>query len=379
MKKKLLMVVSFFLAFSFFPVSLLQHEHEGSIRLGQTKAESFTPVTTGVKNETNQENKELATRLDTYVKKQLAMDNFHGTVLVASGDTILLKRGYGYADGKKKIPNAPNQKFAIGSLTKAFTAMAILQLHEQHLLDINQPIERFFPDYPFAKEVTIHHLLTHSSGLPRNRGSKEYEELTLLYPPGTGQNYSNEGYILLGKIIEQVSGMSYGDYITTHIFKPLHMDDSGFDLSRRRVLNKASGHKKIQGVWVALGMDYGSRFSSGGLYSTVEDLYKWDRALYTGKLVSEPLRKRMFTPQMKEYGYGWHIQKEADRIIAEHGGYVLGYSAEIVRDMTSKSVVILLSNHGDTGMKEMAETMLEMVEEAKQTSPEKGAEKKPIL
>ncbi|MCP1357273.1 serine hydrolase domain-containing protein [Aneurinibacillus migulanus] len=379
MKKKFFVLASFFLAFSFFPVSLLQHEQKSSIRLGETKAESFTPVTTGVKNENSLENKQLATDVDLYLQKQLALDKFHGTVLVAKGNTILLKKGYGYAYEKEKLPNEPSQKFAIASLTKAFTAMSILQLHERHALNINESIERFFPTYPFAKDVTIHDLLTHSSGLPMNRGTLAYEDLTLLYPPGTNQNYSNEGYILLGHIIEQASGMSYEDYLNTHIFAPLHMKDTGVNINQRKVLNRARGHKDIQGMWVALGMDYSTRFSSGSLYSTVEDLYKWDRALYTDKLVSEPLRQSMFTPQMKAYGYGWHLEEKDGRKLAEHNGYVLGFSAEIIRDMSSKSVIILLSNHGDAELKDIANTLLDIIQPVENSENKQKIEKKAVL
>ncbi|MED0673077.1 serine hydrolase [Aneurinibacillus aneurinilyticus] len=379
MKKKVFVLAGFFLAFLFFPVFLPQHEQKSSIRLGEPKAESFTPVTTGVKNETSLENKKLATDVDVYLQKQLALDKFHGTVLIAKGDTILLKKGYGYAYEEEKAPNEPDQKFAIASLTKAFTAMAILQLHEQHRLNINESIERFFPTYPFAKEVTIHDLLTHSSGLPMNRGSHAYENLTLLYPPGTNQNYSNEGYILLGHIIEQVSGMSYENYLNTHIFTPLDMKDTGVNINQSKVLNRARGHKNIHGRWVALGMDYSTRFSSGSLYSTVEDLYKWDRALYTDRLVSEPLRRSMFTPQMKAYGYGWHLEEKNGRKLAEHNGYVLGFSAEIVRDMSSKSVIILLSNHGDTELKDIANALLDIIQPVDSDENEQPIEKKAVL
>ncbi|MBN6185537.1 beta-lactamase family protein [Aneurinibacillus sp. BA2021] len=361
MKKKFVTVVCFFLAFSFLPVSFTQHEHKSTIQLGQTKAESLAPVTTGSKNAAIIQNQELTAQLDRYIEKQLALDTFHGTVLVAKGNTILLEKGYGYAYEKTKEPNQPEQKFAIGSLTKSFTAMAILQLHQKGALNIYEPIDRYFPSYPFAKQVTIHHLLTHSSGLPMNKGDRKYEELTLMYPPGTKQNYCNEGYILMGRIIEQASGLSYDEYITTHIFRPLHMNDSGFNLSQRFIQNKARGHKKMHGSWVALGMNYGTRFSSGGLYSTVEDLYKWDRALYTDTLLRRPLREKMLTPQMKQYGYGWHIEERRGHKLTEHGGYALGFSAEIIRDTTSQDVVILLSNHSDKGMKEMGVTLLDML------------------
>ncbi|MFT9846174.1 serine hydrolase domain-containing protein [Aneurinibacillus sp. REN35] len=379
MKKKFLTVVCFFLTFSFLPVSFTQHEHKSTIHLGQTKAESLAPITTGIKNAATAENKQLTARLDRYIEKQLALDTFHGTVLIAKGDTILLKKGYGYAYQKTKEPNRPEHKFAMGSLTKSFTAMAILQLHEKGALNIYEPINRFFPTYPFAKRVTIHHLLTHSSGLPMNKGDKKYEELTLMYPPGTKQNYSNEGYILMGRIIEQASGLAYDAYITSHIFGPLHMDASGFNLSQRSVLDRARGHKKVHGNWVALGMNYGTRFSSGGLYSTVEDLYKWDRALYTDTLLARSLRDKMLTQQMKQYGYGWHIEERHGRKLAGHGGYVLGFSAEIVRDTTSKNVVILLSNHSDIGLKDMGLTLLDMLEEPTNPNGKSNAKKKPLV
>jgi CubicO group peptidase (beta-lactamase class C family) len=153
------------------------------------------------------------------------------------------------------------------------------------------------------------------------------------------------------------------------------MNNSGVNLSRRDVKNKANGHKNIQGKWIALGMDYSTRGGSGSMYSTVEDLYKWDRALYTNKLISEPLRQKIFTPQMKNYGYGWHIEKTAHRKLVGHGGYVLGFSSEILRDTSSKNVVILLSNHGDEGLDKMAEALLSIIEQSGNHLNEQTAKK----
>jgi CubicO group peptidase (beta-lactamase class C family) len=292
--------------------------------------------------------------------------HFMGSVLVAKGNKILLSKGYGMADIEWNVPNTPDAKFRLGSITKQFTATAILQLAERHKLSVQDLACSYFVGCPAAwKKITIRELLSHTSGIHSYTDDKDFPtpafirvpktptEIVLLskdkpldFAPGTKWRYDNTGYILLGAIIEKASGEKYADYLKKHIFDPLGMSDTGYDVTAMVLHHRASGYQPCgQSLCNADFIDMSLPYAAGSLYSTVQDLYKWDRALYTDKVLSKGSRERMFTPVMENYGYGWMLGPMANHKQIGHGGGIFGFTTYIARFPNDDAVVIVLSNN----------------------------------
>jgi CubicO group peptidase (beta-lactamase class C family) len=311
----------------------------------------------------------LADRLTQYMKTE--QPNFSGAILVAQKGEIILSQGYGLANQEWDIPNTPQTKFAIGSMTKAFTAMAIMILRERGKLSVKDSICDYLSDCPANwKSITLHHLLTHTSGI-RNYTDlysqlinkvnicREYKpeeviaffkDLPLDFKPGSSWKYSNSGYFLLGVVIEKVSGESYETFIQKNILQPLGMSETGYDRASTVVKNRASGYSWNGRVLNANCEDVSIKYAAGGLYSTVGDLYKWDQALYTNQLVSKNTLKKIFTSTVSmqsggdKYSYGWIISKRFDRLVIEHSGGLFGFATQIARYPDDQVTIIVLSN-----------------------------------
>jgi D-alanyl-D-alanine carboxypeptidase len=327
----------------------------------------YLPVCLGQTGEND-----LTARLDQAASTFQKNRNFIGTVLVAKGGNILFEKGYGMADIEWSIPNSPAAKFRLGSITKQFTATAILQLAEQHKLSLQDPACKYFDACPDAwKKITIHQLLSHTSGIPSYTDDKDFSkppflrvpktpgEVLLLskdkpleFEPGTKWKYDNSGYTFLGVILEKASGEKYADYLNTHIFQPLSMSDSGYDQTAVVLPHRASGYQPCgKSLCNSDYIDMSLPYSAGSLYSTVDDLYKWDRALNTDKLLTKASRDLMFTPVIHDYGYGWMLGRMANHKQIGHGGGIPGFSTYIARFPEDDATVIVLSNNaaGDPG------------------------------
>lgn len=204
----------------------------------------------------NSEGESLEAKVDAYLKPYLDMNCFSGAVLIAKGDRVLLSKGYGMANYDLDAPNTPKTKFKIGSITKTFTVLAIVQLAERRLLSPADKLAKYIPDYPNGDKITIDHLINHRAGIPNIENDDElavkgyssteeiiklFKNLPLDFQPGERSTYSNSGYVLLAHIIEKVSGKRYEDYLDEHVFKPAGMNDTGHDRHERVVRNKASG------------------------------------------------------------------------------------------------------------------------------------------
>jgi CubicO group peptidase (beta-lactamase class C family) len=213
------------------------------------------------------------------------------SVIVIHHGKILLNQGYGLANIEKNQPNTPLTIFRLGSITKQFTAMAILQLYDKQMLQIDDYVEKYFPGTLNGNKITIKNLLTHTSGITESLDKE------LAFTPGAQISYSNAGYNLLGKIIEKVSGMSYEKYLQENIFKPLGMNNTGYEHPDIKVRNCATGYIiSDNGSYTDIGeSDVSDAFSAGALYSTAEDMYKWDQALYTEKLVKTSTLNQAFS------------------------------------------------------------------------------------
>jgi CubicO group peptidase (beta-lactamase class C family) len=298
-----------------------------------------------------------------------------GSVLLAKDGRVILSRGYDLANIELAVPNKPKTKFRLGSITKQFTATAILQLQEQGKLRVTDPISKYIPDTPPAwSNVTIHHLLTHTSGIhsytdkdyPNHMREpvgtpldfiKRFRNFPLDFDPGTKFAYDNSGFFLLGVIIEQVSGEKYENYLRKNILEPLQMADTGYDWPSTILKDRASGYSKDRaGKRVnAAYLDMGQPYAAGSLYSTVLDLYKWDRALYTTKVLSAKSIEAAFTPNEFDwgpgikYGYGWGVSQVHGHKAVGHGGGINGFSTVIWRAIEEDAVSIVLSNRDDAG------------------------------
>ncbi|HEY2493503.1 MAG TPA: serine hydrolase domain-containing protein, partial [Paenibacillus sp.] len=283
------------------------------------------------------------------IDKYLIDHAYSGIALVAQDGNVLLKKGYGNA-GKGKL-NRPDMKSRIASITKSFTATAIMNLVEQKKINLEDPLSLYIPDFPRGDEITLHMLLSHTSGIPANftreegmmmdQTLAEIKAKKLDFEPGTSFKYSNGGYVLLASIIEQVSGMTYGDYLQQTVFNPLEMEETGVASPK---LNVIQGYVQKENQWTEASY-YVSQSGTGTLYSTVDDLLKWDRALYTDEILSQSSLNQMFTPySARNYGYGWMIKETNAGTTVFHNGSGTGYSTGISRDLKSGTVVILLGN-----------------------------------
>jgi CubicO group peptidase (beta-lactamase class C family) len=314
----------------------------------------------------------MGARLDTFLSGLAQSGNLRGSVLVARGDTVLLSRGYGVADEASGAPNSATTRFRIGSITKQFTAMAILILQEQGKLRVEGSVCSYLSDCPDAwRPVTLRHLLTHTSGVPDYTNFPDFpsligapatldqliariRSLPLEFTPGARWSYSNSGYILLGAVIERVSGQSYSAFLQDHIFGPLGMGDTGYDVNSPPSPQHATGYLRAHVQPVYLDM---SEFGpAGALASTVEDLYRWDRALISHRLVSQQTLDAMFAPAIpcpvggcllpsdRGYGYGWFVAAEAGQTLIYHVGRIDGFLTYNGFSRPDDITIVLLSN-----------------------------------
>ncbi|MEP6513789.1 MAG: serine hydrolase [Parafilimonas sp.] len=301
--------------------------------------------------------------LEQYMQAQVNVKSFSGSVLVMKHDKVLLEKGYGMADLEWNVLNTPETKFRIGSITKQFTAACILQLIEQGKLSLEDKLSKFISGYPKSDSVTIRMLLNHTSGIANYTDFPEFEKVGRLslsedsmisffknkpynFSPGTNWAYSNSGYLLLGYILEKLSGQSYNDYLRQHIFDKLGMMNSGVDKLDSVLSMRARGYQRINKKSVNaefISMEW--PFSAGVLYSTVEDLYKWDRALYGTSILTESSKQKMFTPVMRNYGFGMVIDTFENHLRTWHNGGIPGFLTNISRYVNNDVCIIVLSNN----------------------------------
>jgi CubicO group peptidase (beta-lactamase class C family) len=308
----------------------------------------------------------------------LKQDDFSGTILVAHNNKIIETRAYGLSSIEYNVKNNLETKFNIASITKMFTSVATLQLYDRGKLKLDVPIGKYLPNYPsklVRDSVTIHQLLSHTSGLDNFYVSSEdkmknleYKKVsdfvplfvndTLLSKPGTKYNYSASGFVVLGLIIEKVSGKSYYDYIRNSILEPAKMfNTSEFEIDSI-VTNKASGYTSMFGENKVLKKNdyYLTKASPGGFYySTIKDLFNFSKALRNYKLLEKQTTELMFKPKVKGYntfiGYGIDVDKRYNQTILGHSGGWYGIHCELMDFKKDNYTVIILSNIDDGGKK----------------------------
>lgn len=337
----------------------------------------------------------LTGEIDELMEEYLKDGNLNGSILVSQGRNVLYKRGLGYANMEWKIPNEPDTRHSAGSLIDQFTSMLILQLVEAGKISLDGYITDYLDYYrsDTGKLISIYNLLTCTSGIPdytekpgfiENKIHQaeytvknfitDYCSDDLKFEPGTKFTYSNSDYCILGAIIEKVAGKSFGEVLKENILIPLNMTNSGYDDDDYAIVEKHSStyEKTIKGYKRANCWDRNTVYASGSMYSTVEDLFLWDQALYTDKLLSEKYQDIMFKPFINNYACGWsvanaplcdlcnflsnpydfvsHSDDELKNIVttAYHTGNIFGMHIIVLRIIDKKQSIIFMGNTGIT-------------------------------
>ena len=313
---------------------------------------------------------------------------FSGAVLVADRGEIIYQEGFGYANREWNIPNSTDTKFRLASVSKQFCSMLIMQLVQEEKIELDTPITEYLPYYrkDTGDRITIHHLLSHQSGIKDFTASFDYRNTIARtafgkdefiqkhcsgdfeHEPGTIYSYCNAGYCILGRIIEKVTGKTFERNLEERIFEPLAMNESGYERNRYVISNRASGY-----TYGPFGLENANYIemdstpgAAGSIYSTVGDMFRWDRALYTDQLLNQSNRDLMFTPNTdvpevaaaggrskSNYGYGWRIYTRTHPVtkrrtkVINHGGAINGFRAMVSRLTNDDSFVIVLCNQGD--------------------------------
>jgi CubicO group peptidase (beta-lactamase class C family) len=327
---------------------------------------------------------EIAPKADQYLQALTDSGRFSGTVLLARDGKTLFLKGYGFADEKSRQPNSAATRFPIASLTKPFTATLLLQLQKRGALSISDPVCKHLKPCPDAwKDITLRHLLTHTSGIPdytrgpdflskmrTPRSADEviatFRDLPLDFAPGAKYRYSNAGYYVLGAVIEKVSGRRFEAELAESIFKPLGMEATAYGANVRALPRLASGYQpRGTGNETADYVDTSWLFAAGGIHSTVEDLFKFERALSTDVLLPARELADMWSAEHGEYGYGWQLlpatPKTLNRRLVFHAGGIPGFSTDLLRYPDEDVTIIILANLHPVALGEVSRDLAAIV------------------
>ncbi len=301
-------------------------------------------------------------KIDELITAYIQSGKFNGSILVTLHGKILLEKGYGFKNIKENTFNDAHTIFQIASVTKQFTATVILKLVELKKMSLTDKVSKYYPDFPKADSISIENLLTHTSGISDHSKDTSFKiynssdeqkffasmkNRELDFSPGTNWNYSNSGYILLGYIIQKVSGMSYYEAVKKYIFIPLEMKNSAFDFIHLISKDKATGYWSFpenDSAESATLIDSSAPRSAGAIYSTIGDLYKWHEGLQTYKIVSKALLEKAYTPFKNHYGYGWMIDSLFNKRVIHHSGDIWGFKSDITRITEDDVCIVLLNN-----------------------------------
>lgn len=316
-------------------------------------------------------------RMDQVARVALEAEEFSGSVLVARDGEILLDRGYGLANREWNIPNDGDTKFRLGSVTKQFTAVAIMILQERGLVDLDAPVKTYLPDAPAAWDaVTTRHLLSHTSGIPNFTDFDAYEASRTLpatidsliarfrdhpleFQPGEDWDYSNSGYILLTAIVEKASGQSYADFVAETLFQPLGMSDSGYDSHAAILPRRASGYSPTaQGIVNADYVDMSIPQGAGALYSTTRDLLKWEQGLFGGRVLRPESLTLLTTPVRDHYAFGLMVREAGGNTTISHSGGIEGFNTHLAYDPARRITVVVLGNLNGPGPDQVAGSLM---------------------
>jgi len=307
---------------------------------------------------------EMQRIIQPYVDAQM----FMGSVLVAKNGKVMLSKSYGMGDLEWNIPNSPSTRFNIASMTKQFTSAAILLLEDRGKLKTDELVKKYFPDAPPSwDKITIYHLLTHTSGIPDDAAKYEpgtpdklvFNDKPLNFQPGERWAYSNLGYIVLGYLVERIAGQTYEDFVQENFFKPRGMNDSGMFSFVNVIPHRASGYWPGSNGIENADRSFDTRlgFSSGSLYSTTEDLLRWEEGLFRGRVLSPASLRKMTTPFKNDYACGLHVNRINGHPVIEHDGNNIGFNADMAYYPEDAVAVIVLANLNGTVTGEMARAL----------------------
>lgn len=340
---------------------------------------------------------ENSAKIDELLSAYAKLHQFNGTALVSKNGQVIYQKSFGYKNAATKEAITRNSIFQIGSLTKNFTAALILKLAEQHKLSVEDTIGKYLPGFPRGGEIKIEHLLTHSSGLyeifrspaylkdlnSREKVSPEklityFKNEPLDFPPGTAFSYCNSGYDLLGFIIEKVTGLSYGKAMESYILKPFKMDHSGFDFQSLSDPDKTIGYSYVSESKQRLAPSWNpyATYSSGALYSTVDDLKKWYQVLRKNQFISAKSFDEATRDHISGYGYGWFIDSLKGKKIINHSGNVEGGTSCFIMEPDNNISIILLNNLTTRKLEPIGNAVLAILLDAPYKVPQA---KKPVV
>ena len=327
-----------------------------------------------------------ASTIDILINKLAARGQFNGSILVAEHGKLIFEGGFGKADVENNISFSPVTPCYLGSLAKQFTAMAVMILKDQHKLSLSDPLSKYISGFPpYADKITIRHLLNHTSGIPDYVGlGLEHPQLTdtdvlnalikqesLEFIPGDKFDYSNSNYVLLAIIIEKVSGQKYSSFLKKYIFEPLKMNRTFvFELPMHKK-DISRGYSRFGDIYDYDLLTYGE----GGIYSTVQDMFKWDQALYTDKLVNQSTLKEIFAPgklndgSFSNYGFGWGIGDYYGQTTYSHAGRYGGFNTYIKRFSKDKNTIIFLTNSDYKNMSAIGNAIINVLYEKQYNLP----------
>ncbi|MDO1446586.1 serine hydrolase [Rhodocytophaga aerolata] len=343
----------------------------------------FISVLLTYATQTSAQTNEIATKADELMTAYTKQKKFSGSVLIARKGDILFEKGYGMANLEKKLPNTPDTEFRIASITKTFTSAIILRLAEQKKIALDDALTKFIPDYPNGEKIQIKHLLSHSSGivsyttlpdyfktwinhsLTSKQTMEHFKNLPLEFQPGTRFGYSNSNYVLLSYIAEKVTGKELGSLYQQEIFSKLKVAHTGKDANNRTSEFQARGYitNPQTAEWIpANPMDITTPAGAGCIYSSVRDLYAWDRSLYTNAILSEQSKQMAFTPYQAGYGYGWQVgEKYGKKQVSHSGKSPDGFVTNLIRFPEQEVCIIFLSNYGDVDGRQLSDDLTALV------------------
>ncbi len=311
--------------------------------------------------------------LEEYIESQ----NFSGAVLIVNQGEVLLKKGKNLVDRNGSETINADTIFRLASVSKQFTATAILLLQQAGLLDIDDNVSSYLADFPNGDIITIKNLLQHTSGIPNYTALSNirsiqtqyhspqqllaiFKDLPLEFTPGSNFNYSNSGYVLLGYLIEVISGLSYEEFITNEIFAPLKMTRSGYGENTFGISNTARGYT-LSGD-DAVTIDMSVPYAAGALTSTLNDLFLWDQSFYNNTLLNESNKALLYTPGLNNYALGWWINFGNHGPAYSHGGAIIGFRSYIARYPEQQKLIVVLANvagYDTAGLAQQLNTLID--------------------
>jgi CubicO group peptidase (beta-lactamase class C family) len=322
-----------------------------------------------------------ADKITELVQAYAAQNSYNGTILVTEKGNILLHKGYGYKDAAAGKLNDENTIYQLGSVTKQFTAAVILKLAAQKKLKLTDKLSMYYPGYPKGDSITIHHLLSHTSGIVNYTNNEAFMSKEVLQPateermlslfkneplefsPGTKWGYSNSGYMLLGYIIKKVTKQPYEKVVRQMLLSPLKMTNSGFDYVGLKNSNKAKGYFVVDGAksTESTYVDSSVSYAAGAMYSTTADMLKWHNGLMQNKILSRQWLEKAFTPVKNKYGYGWAIDSADGKRITTHNGGIFGFNSSFYRIEADDICIVMLNNTGNPKLDEIAVSVLNIL------------------